>query len=85
MVALRDFVFAFCLLLSVAAAQRTVDDIFNNINKNYNKNVMPPSRRGQPVMVGITVMLSKVSMFGFAVATFFRIQIQWTVFLIVFD
>ena len=60
MVALRDFVFAFCLLLSVAAAQRTVDDIFNNINKNYNKNVMPPSRRGQPVMVGITVNAFKV-------------------------
>ena len=58
MVALRNFVFVLCLIFSVASAERTVDEIFENIDKNYNKNVMPPSRRGQPVMVGITVSSS---------------------------
>ena len=58
MAGLHDFVFLLCLIFSVSSAQRTVDDIFENIDKNYNKNVMPPSRRGQPVMVGITVSLS---------------------------
>ena len=58
MTGLHEFVFLLCLIFSVSSAQRTVDDIFENIDKNYNKNVMPPSRRGQPVMVGITVSSS---------------------------
>jgi hypothetical protein len=32
-----------------------VADVFDNIDKDYNKNVPPPTDGGNPVMVGITV------------------------------
>ena len=47
------------LMLSVKA-QRTVESIFDNIDKDYNKNVPPPpTGRRSSVMIGITVTLIK--------------------------
>jgi hypothetical protein len=48
------------VIATVQAAQsrqvyRTVADVFDNIDKDYNKNVPPPTDGGNPVMVGITV------------------------------
>ena len=45
------------LLSGVAVGQRpTVESIFDNIDKDYNKNVPPPTTgRKKAVMIGITV------------------------------
>lgn len=50
----RLFTVTLLLWIGVAVAQRSVEDVFENIDKNYNRNVMPPTQRG-PVMIGITV------------------------------
>jgi len=44
------------LLLSLAVAQNTVESVFDNIDKDYNKNVPPPTTgRRSSVMIGITI------------------------------
>ena len=50
-----------CLFGLGSSAQRdAIKTIFENIDKGYNKDVMPATPRNEPVAVGITVRLTKI-------------------------
>ena len=50
----------FGLVRISSADQRPIRNIFENIDKDYNKDVMPPTLRGQPVKVGITLRVNAI-------------------------